>query len=563
LVDEAGMVGSEDLARLISHADDAGAKLVLVGDPEQLGEIEAGGLFAALGKRSEPVYLDEVIRHNHALDRDAAKRIRESQGREALALYRSQERVTVAPDAEARREAIVADWWRSYREGQDALMVAKRNAEVERLNATARELMRSEGRLGSEEIEVGEAGFAAGDLLITHVNDRRADIYNRERWRVAEVDVQKGSPVLEGTDQARRVEVGPEYLSRTNPYDEPPALQHAYAVTIYCAQGTTVDRAFVVADPSMDKQELYVASSRSREETHLYATPEIQAERSEYAPRAPERDAIAHIAEAAERDRSQTAAHDEALHFELRKLPTKELVARRDDLSDRVATEGRAAEVHREASERLDFCQRRYENMVVRRETAEALPRRERKRELPRAIESEENSRQHLEAQQARVRQLEPVSEDARRERKAAQQVLAERGELAITAARISPPPYIIKELGERPSDPAKRKAWERGVKAIETLRQDNGITDNRHALGEAQRGRERAAQDARREGGCERPSGSWGGVRRRSRGGSAVLTLGSVISSRTLDGTQSIAVTLKRFFCCQHLICSGASNLE
>jgi conjugative relaxase-like TrwC/TraI family protein len=287
LVDEAGMVGSEDMANMIGHADAAEAKLVLIGDPEQLGAIQAGGLFAAIAERTEPIVLDEVIRHNHALDRDAAKRIREGEGREALALYRSAERVTVAPDAEARRVTMVEDWWRSYREGEDELMVAKRNVEVERLNAIARELMRAEGRLGEKEIEVGEARFAAGDQVITRVNDRANDIYNRERWRVAEVDAQKRSVVLEGIDQARRVEVGPEYLELTTLGGEAPALQHAYAVTTYCAQGTTVDRAYVMADPSMDKQELYVATSRSRGETHLYATPEIQAERSEYAPKPP------------------------------------------------------------------------------------------------------------------------------------------------------------------------------------------------------------------------------------------------------------------------------------
>jgi ATP-dependent exoDNAse (exonuclease V) alpha subunit len=89
LVDEAGMVGSEHLARVIGHADEAGAKLVLVGGPEQLGAIEAGGLFSAIAERTEPVHLHEVIRHNHELDRDAAKLIREGAGREALSLYRS------------------------------------------------------------------------------------------------------------------------------------------------------------------------------------------------------------------------------------------------------------------------------------------------------------------------------------------------------------------------------------------------------------------------------------------------------------------------------------------
>lgn len=204
LVDEAGMVRSEHLARVIGHAEEAGAKLVLVGDPEQLGPIEAGGLLSAITERTEPVHLEDVIRHNHELDRDAAKLIREGAGREALSLYRSEERITVAGNAEERRVAMVEDWWQSFAKGEDALMVAKRNVEVERLNATARELVKAEGRLGSEEIEVGGASFAAGDQVITRVNDRRAAIYNRERWEVAQVDAERGRIVLDGIDQARR-----------------------------------------------------------------------------------------------------------------------------------------------------------------------------------------------------------------------------------------------------------------------------------------------------------------------------------------------------------------------
>ena len=183
-------------------------------------------------------------------------RIREGEGREAISLYRSSERVVVAENAGERREAMTEDWWGSYGQGADALMVAKTNAEVERLNAVARELMQVDGRLGEQEIEVGGARFAAGDLVITRVNDRSQDIYNRERWRVAEVDAQKERITLEGIDQARRVEVGRDYLDRTALNGDVPALQHAYAVTTYCAQGTTVDRAYVAADPSMDKQEL-------------------------------------------------------------------------------------------------------------------------------------------------------------------------------------------------------------------------------------------------------------------------------------------------------------------
>jgi conjugative relaxase-like TrwC/TraI family protein len=215
LIDEAGMVDSATLARLVSHAERAQAKLVLVGDPEQLGEIEAGGMFRAFAERTEAIHLDEVIRHRHELDREAAKRIREGEGREALSLYRSSERVTVAPNAEERREAMVRDWHESFERGEDAVMVAKRNAEVARLNEIAREVRRQAGALGDSEIEVGEARFAAGDLVITRVNDRAAEVFNRERWRIAKVDAAERHVVFEGVDQAKAVEVGADYLART------------------------------------------------------------------------------------------------------------------------------------------------------------------------------------------------------------------------------------------------------------------------------------------------------------------------------------------------------------
>ena len=51
VIDEAGMVGTRVLARALDHAERAGAKVVLVGDPKQLPEIDAGGLLAALAER--------------------------------------------------------------------------------------------------------------------------------------------------------------------------------------------------------------------------------------------------------------------------------------------------------------------------------------------------------------------------------------------------------------------------------------------------------------------------------------------------------------------------------
>jgi AAA domain/TrwC relaxase len=498
LVDEAGMVDSATLARLIAHADDAGAKLVLVGDPQQLGEIEAGGLFAALAERTEPIYLDQVIRHHHETDREAAKRIREGEGREALSLYRSEERVIVAPNAAARREAMVRDWQEAFAGGEDALMVAKRNADVEKLNELARAVMRERGRVGSEEIEVGGNAFAAGDQVITRVNDRILDIYNRERWTVAEVNPTDRTVVLHGIDSPRQLEVDAAYLSRTNPYGDAPALEHAYAVTTYCAQGTTVDCAYVMADPSMDKQEFYVATSRSREETYLYATPEIQAQREEYAPRSPYlREGLEHIAEATQRDGSRTAAHDEAQRFELSELSTPALVERRADLVRQGQEErGKIARL-REAGERVEQSRQNVAQAEARIAAAESGGRAARK-ELPDLRRSYEWVSEGFANRKREMAELpRPQADQAamRSELDAVEQVLSDRRAPQIAAARIEPPQYIVRELGERPADPAKRESWDLGVKKIESYRQEHGVTDKSRAFGT--RPQERSAPKA------------------------------------------------------------------
>jgi hypothetical protein len=248
----------------------------------------------------------------------------------------------------------------------------------------------------------------------------------------------------------------------------------------------------------MDKQEFYVATSRSREETYLYATPEIQSGRSEYAPMQPEHDAIGHVAEASERDRAQTAAHDEALRAELSRLPTQEVEARHDGLNRDARQEENAEISYKRAKENVERASEGHAEAVAKLEAARNLGRRERKRELPDAESREAFSRASYEMAMRAQRKVEPPTYDARRELSVARQVLAEREERVMTAIRVSPPDYIVKELGERPTDPVKAKAWDSGVKGIEGYRHENGITDRQSALGrEPQSASQRAARES------------------------------------------------------------------
>jgi hypothetical protein len=110
--------------------------------------------------------------------------------------------------------------------------------------------------------------------------------------------------------------------------------------------------------------------------------------------------------------------------------------------------------------------------------------------------------------------ELPPDSYDARAEIAAIGAVLDRRRDLALAAARVSPPDHIVAELGERPAEGCERLAWDHAVREIEGFRQTNGIRDKDNALGAeptdpAARVERRDAQDsirrAQRQLGIER----------------------------------------------------------
>jgi AAA domain/TrwC relaxase len=79
VVDEAGMVGSRKLTRLLEHVHHARAKLVLVGDDRQLAAIDAGGGFRALRLRLGASELVENRRQQQAWEREALDLVRSGQ----------------------------------------------------------------------------------------------------------------------------------------------------------------------------------------------------------------------------------------------------------------------------------------------------------------------------------------------------------------------------------------------------------------------------------------------------------------------------------------------------
>ena len=89
VIDEAGMVGTRQLERVLSHAADAGAKVVLVGDPQQLQSIEAGAAFPSIHERHGGAEIGEVRRQRDDWQRDATRDLANGKTGHALEAYRS------------------------------------------------------------------------------------------------------------------------------------------------------------------------------------------------------------------------------------------------------------------------------------------------------------------------------------------------------------------------------------------------------------------------------------------------------------------------------------------
>ncbi len=272
ILDEAGMVGTRQLARLLEHVDRAHGRVLLVGDPEQLSEIDAGGMFRHLSEaQKQPAVLAGNQRQQHAWEVAALQRLRDGHHAAALASYIQRGRVTTADSRQELRAQIVQDYLTatatatSPSEARETVVLASQHLDVDALNDQIRQGLQQQGRLGPDtvalDLPTGRVGFAAGDQVIITRPSR--DLTGRK--------------ILNGT-RGQLTDAGPAGL-RVQPQDGPAfsldlasssqAVRHGYALTVHKAQGVTVTSALVISD-GLTRNAAYTALSRGRERNRLY-----------------------------------------------------------------------------------------------------------------------------------------------------------------------------------------------------------------------------------------------------------------------------------------------------
>jgi len=263
VIDEAGMIGTRQMERVITEAEKRGAKVVLVGDPEQLQAIEAGAAFRSIAERHGSVEITDIRRQREDWQRDATRQLATVRTGEAIHAYDHAGHVHAADTREAARADLI-DRWDGERTASPAatrIILTHTRDEVRALNELARERLRQAGQLGQDQTiqtERGERSFASGDRLMFLRNERSLDVKNGSLGRVESVSSARMAVML---DDGRSVAFDIKDYA---------AVDHGYAATIHKAQGVTVDRVHVLATPGLDRHAAYVALSRHRDSVDLH-----------------------------------------------------------------------------------------------------------------------------------------------------------------------------------------------------------------------------------------------------------------------------------------------------
>lgn len=276
VIDEAGMVGSKQLSRFIQEADRAGAKIVLVGDPEQLQPIGPGAAFRAVAERVGFVELEEIRRQREGWQREASVDFGRHRTAEGLAAYADRGAIRLEETGEHARAAIVRDVAADMEARPDGsrLVLAHRRVDVQDLNEAIRAARKERGELDGERVyrtTEGERAFAPGDRLLFRENNRELGVKNGMLGTVERthgISEAEGDRLVVRLDSAKGPGQGRVLSVSMADYA---AVDHGYATTIHKAQGATVDRAYVLASGTMDRHLTYVAMTRHRDGAQLYA----------------------------------------------------------------------------------------------------------------------------------------------------------------------------------------------------------------------------------------------------------------------------------------------------
>ena len=325
LVDEAGMIATPKMEKILTLAQERGALVRALGDYRQLSAVGSGGALRLVDREIGAVHLDELFRFKNPEEAAATLALREPPlvgTDKPFEWYKDNNRV-VAGDADAMIEDVFRKYSADVTAGKQSIMIASTNETVTRLNdlAQAHAIEHGQVSTGAGAVALHNSSHAhVGDTIVTRKNARRLIVNsgqdfvkNGDLWRVTDLQ-DDGRITAQHTGHGGKVTLPAHYVEQS--------VELGYASTIHRAQGSTVDTAHALVDASTDRAGAYVALTRGRENNALYVTLADGEKRD---------DVLDRITGAYERDLTVHETVDQ-LRAEHRNLAT--LIAQHEDISE-------------------------------------------------------------------------------------------------------------------------------------------------------------------------------------------------------------------------------------
>ena len=284
MVDEASMVATADLARIRGLVDAAGARMVLTGDPRQLGAIEAGGVMGLLDGHAETYTLTDVRRFSNDWERGASLDLRDANP-DAPLEYDRHGRLHTHPSTDDAISAAAREAVADRLEGLSVIVTTDTNEQAAAISTKVRDQLIDLGLVDTtREVLLGRDRCVAGvgDLVTARRNDHALGVTNRVQYQVVAVH-DDGSlsvhPLARGASDPtaqeeppgkhREIRLPARYVAED--------VQLGYAATVHAAEGLTVDSGHVVTDGGLDSNALYVALTRGRDRNtaHVAAARDV------------------------------------------------------------------------------------------------------------------------------------------------------------------------------------------------------------------------------------------------------------------------------------------------
>ena len=284
VMDEAGMTDSLSMQKVIAIAEKSGAKLVLVGDPAQLQPVGPGASFRAILEKTGFAEIQNVYRQKEEWQRQATVDFSQANTAEAIQSYYDNGCIKLVDNSILAMEQLVKDWQnqreQTKKDISKFLVVAHRNIDVQILNKTLRNL-----RVTNNEISEGytvnnvvsgkerETKIAQNDRIIFLRNDKKLCVANGRFATITYVNFSESGKVIDFNVKVdgheEEITIDPKTYNN---------FDYGYAATVHKTQGVTVDHSFVYGGGNLNSSLTYVAMTRHRESTGLYASTEQYAD---------------------------------------------------------------------------------------------------------------------------------------------------------------------------------------------------------------------------------------------------------------------------------------------